>query len=80
MLDRIKKAKKTGDNSVSVYCLALCGGMKLKMKLNLLFTVMDLLIILAYPIVFMHGKLRQFAKPKGGVALALAPVPVTPGI
>ena len=34
------------------------------MKLNLLFIVMDLLTILAYPIVFMHGKQRQFSKSK----------------
>jgi NADH:ubiquinone oxidoreductase subunit 3 (subunit A) len=32
------------------------------MKLNLLFIVMDLLTILAYPIVFVYGKLRQFSK------------------
>jgi hypothetical protein len=30
------------------------------MKLVLLFVLMDLLTLLAYPIVFMHGKLRQF--------------------
>jgi len=47
------------------------------MKLNLLFFVMDLLTILAYPIVFLHGKLRQFSNPKEGVTLALVPVPVT---
>ena len=29
------------------------------MKLNMLFIVMDLLIRLAYPIVFVHGKLGQ---------------------
>jgi hypothetical protein len=40
------------------------------MKLNLLFIVMDLLTILAYPIVFLHGKLRQFAKPKENIARA----------
>jgi hypothetical protein len=34
------------------------------LKLNLLFFVMDLLIVLAYPIVFVHGKWRQFSKPK----------------
>jgi hypothetical protein len=51
----------------------------MKMKLNLLFIVMDLLIILAYPIVFLHGKLRQFSRPKEGVTLALVPVQSTPG-
>jgi hypothetical protein len=51
----------------------------MKIKLSLLFIVMDLLTILAYPIVFLHGKLRQFSKPKENVALALVPVPVKPG-
>ena len=34
------------------------------MKLNLIFIVMDLLTILAYPIVFVHGKLHQFQNQK----------------
>jgi hypothetical protein len=34
------------------------------MKLNLLFIVMELLTLLAYPIVFVHGKLRPFAKSR----------------
>jgi len=46
----------------------------MKMKLGLLFIIMDLLTILAYPVVFLHGKLRQFAKPKEGVTLAVVPV------
>jgi len=49
------------------------------MKLSLLFIVMDLVTILAYPIVFLHSKLRQFSKPKEGVTLASVPVPVAPG-
>jgi hypothetical protein len=49
------------------------------MKLNVLFIVMDLLTILAYPIVFLHGKLRKLAKSKEGVTLALVPVSATPG-
>jgi hypothetical protein len=50
------------------------------MKLNLLFIVMDLLIVLAYPIVFVHGKLSQFLKPKGSIRPAnlLVIVPVAP--
>ena len=32
------------------------------MKLNLLFIVMDVLTLLAYLIVFVHGKLLQFSK------------------
>ena len=34
------------------------------MKLTLLFIVIDLLTLLAYPIVFVHGKLRLYAKSK----------------
>ncbi len=51
------------------------------MKLNLLFIVMDLLTVLAFPIVFVHGKLRQFSKSKESIPLAnlFAVVPVTPG-
>ncbi len=47
------------------------------MKLSLLFIVMDLLTILAYPIVFVHGKLRHFSKSKEDTTLELVPVPVT---
>jgi hypothetical protein len=36
------------------------------MKLNLLFILMDLLTVLAYPVVFMHGKLRKFSKLEDG--------------
>lgn len=32
------------------------------MKLYILFMAMDLLTLLAYPFVFMHGRLRQFSK------------------
>jgi hypothetical protein len=78
-LARIKKAKKTRDNSVGIYCLALRGEMKMRLKLNLLFIVMDLLTILVYPVVLLHGKLRQFSKSKEGVTPALVPVPVTTG-
>lgn len=34
------------------------------MKLKLIFIVMDLLTILAYPIVLVYGKLYQLSKPK----------------
>jgi NADH:ubiquinone oxidoreductase subunit 3 (subunit A) len=34
------------------------------MKLNLIFIVMDLLTLLAYPIVYVYGKLRLFARSK----------------
>ena len=51
------------------------------MKLNLLFIMMDLLTLLAYPIVFMHSKLRQLSNSREGTPLAnlLVTVPVTPG-
>jgi NADH:ubiquinone oxidoreductase subunit 3 (subunit A) len=44
------------------------------MKLKLLFIVMDLLTILAYPVVFVYGKLRQFSKLKESIALDNLPV------
>lgn len=34
------------------------------MKLYMLFIVMDLFTLLAYPFVFMHGRLRQFSKAR----------------
>ena len=51
------------------------------MKLNLFFTAMDLLTLLAYPIIFMYGKIKSFSSSKGNVALMdlLTPVPVTLG-
>jgi len=40
------------------------------MKLNLLFIVMGLLTLLAYPIVFMYGKLHWLLKLKESNSLA----------
>ena len=40
------------------------------MKLNLLFIIMDLFTILAYPFVFMHGKILQISKARAGIFLA----------
>ena len=40
------------------------------MKLNLLFIVMELLILLAYPIVFVYSKLRQVSRLKESIPLA----------
>ncbi len=34
------------------------------MKLQLIFILIDLLIVLAYPFVFVEGKVRQFLKIK----------------
>ena len=39
-------------------------------KLNLFFVVMDLLTLLAYPVVYVHGKLCQFSKSKESITLA----------
>ena len=39
------------------------------MKLNLFFIVMELLILLAYPIVFVYGRLRQFSRSKESILL-----------
>jgi hypothetical protein len=49
------------------------------MKLNLFFTIMDLLTLLAYAIIFLYGKIKSFSGSKGDVALAyiLVPVPVS---
>jgi hypothetical protein len=47
------------------------------MKLKLLFIVMDLLTVLVYPFLFIHGKLRRFAKSNEGITLDLIPVAVT---
>jgi hypothetical protein len=48
------------------------------MKLNLLFAIMDLLTLLAYPIIFMYGKVKLFSSSKENVAFAnfLVVVPV----
>ncbi|MFZ1040854.1 MAG: hypothetical protein WCA79_19350 [Anaerolineales bacterium] len=40
------------------------------MKLKLLFIVMELLTLLAYPILFVYGKIRQLSRPKENIALA----------
>jgi hypothetical protein len=54
---------------------------EMTLKLNFLFIVMDLLTLLAYPLVFVHGKLRQFSKSKEGILVTnlLVTVPVTLG-
>jgi len=43
---------------------------KMTIRLNLLFIVMDLLTLLAYPIVFVYEKLRQFSKSKEDISLS----------
>jgi hypothetical protein len=56
-------------------------GEEKTIKLSLLFIIMDLLTILAYPIVFVHGKLSQFSKSKESIPVPnlLVTVPVTVG-
>ena len=46
-----------------------------RMKLYMLFIVMDLFTLLAYPFVFMHGKVDQFLIARN----VLVTDPVTPG-
>ncbi|HEX2994152.1 MAG TPA: hypothetical protein VHP14_04990 [Anaerolineales bacterium] len=50
------------------------------MRLNLFFIVMYLLTVLAYPIVFVHGKIRQFLNSRENVPLAdvVVAIPATP--
>jgi hypothetical protein len=50
------------------------------MKLNLLFIVMDLLTLLAYPIVFVQGKLYQLLRSKQSMPLPSqwVGIPVSP--
>jgi hypothetical protein len=50
-------------------------------KLNFLFIVMDLLTLLAYLIVFVRGKLRQFSTSKESIpsVILLTPGPVKSG-
>lgn len=45
------------------------------MRLNLLFIVMYISTILAYPVVFLHGKLFQYQKARNVLVIA----PVIPG-
>ena len=51
------------------------------MKLTLLFIVMELFTVLAYPIVFVYSKLHQVSKSKASIPLAKLLVigPVPPG-
>jgi hypothetical protein len=82
-MDRIKKTEKESkdpDDVMMFIVFKVYRGEK-TMKLNLLFIVMDLLTLLAYPIVFMHSKIRQFSKSKESIPLAnlLVTGSVTPG-
>lgn len=50
------------------------------MRLNLLFIVMYLLTVLAYPIVFVHGKLHRFSSSRESIPPAnlFVAIPATP--
>ena len=39
------------------------------MNLNLLFIIMDLLTLLAYPILFVYSKIRRLSRSKENIAL-----------
>jgi hypothetical protein len=41
------------------------------MKLNLLFILMDPLTVLAYPVMFMHGKLHNLSKLENDISLVI---------
>jgi hypothetical protein len=82
-LDRVKKTEKESKHpdDVMMHIIFKNYPGEKTMKLNLLFIVMDLLTLLAYPIVFVYGKLGQFSKSKESIPLAnlLVTVPVAPG-
>ncbi len=40
------------------------------MKLNLLFMAMDILTLLAYPIVFIHARVHLILKPRLNIVVA----------
>jgi hypothetical protein len=81
-MGRVKKPEKENKhpNDVMMHIIFNEYPGEKTMKLNLLFIMMDLLL-LAYPIVFVHGKLRQLSNSREGIPLAnlLVTVPVTPG-
>ena len=51
------------------------------MKLSLLFMVLEVLTLLAYPIVYVHGRLHRFAKSRERIPVSNLSmiVPVTSG-
>jgi hypothetical protein len=82
-LDRVKKPEKESRHPDDVMMQIIFDSYpgEKTMKLNLLFIMMDLLTLLAFPIVFVHGKLRQLSNSRESIPLAklLVTVPVTPG-
>jgi hypothetical protein len=49
----------------------------MKIKLFMLFIVMDLLTFLAYPVLFAHHKLRNLSKPVKNDASTIMPIIVS---
>lgn len=49
----------------------------MKIKLIMLFLVMDLLTFLAYPVLFVHHKLNHLSKPVENDASTIAPIIVS---
>jgi hypothetical protein len=75
--DRTKRKKrKVKVDRQSNTCLSHAGG-EMKIKLILLFIVMDLLTFLAYPVLFVRHKLNHLSKPVGNDASTIAPIIVS---
>ena len=55
-------------------------GEAITMKLSLLFMVLELLTLLAYPIVFVQSRLLRFSKSREGISVSKSSMiaPVTP--
>jgi hypothetical protein len=81
LLDPIKKLETKNKylNDVMMFISFKYYHRERTLNLSLLFIVMDLVTLLAYPIVFVHGKLHQFSKSKESIPVAnlLVTVPAT---
>jgi hypothetical protein len=65
-----EKESKVPDGALVSIVPQLFRQGKITMKLFFLFFIMDALTLLAYPIVFVYGKLRGFSTPKESTSLA----------
>jgi hypothetical protein len=69
--DRIKRKEKVIEYlRDGVTRIDLLLSRRKRLKLKLFFIIMDMLTLLAYPIVFVYGKLRQFSRPIASTPLA----------
>lgn len=50
------------------------------LRLNLFFVAMDVLILIAYPIVFIHSKIYRFLKSQTSIAVPIKMVTVTSSV